>query len=480
MLKNDKTKRSLFSSQNSTSITHRLTFLYTFTAFGILLVTISFLYYALMKGLEEEDRQFLIATTQRVRLILKEHPDNLGVLQQEIEGGGEFQYIHYYVRILDAKGTVLAKTSDKTFNLPPDIFPQPVDYNTLPEKGKRKRFSGDMVYLLMAAWAAEDTPGGRTWLIQTALDVSREAEIIRRYRIKVEIALAAGVFISVIAGVLIARRGLRPLNEITKVIQLVRATQLHERINPSQWPKELTVLATSFDEMLSRLQDSFNRLSQFSSDLAHELRTPINNLMGEAEVALAKPRSPEEYQQVLGSSLEELRHLLHMIESLLFLARAESTDIRIESTVFDPVKEIETVLDYYDALIEEKQLRITSQGSVSLRADPLLFRRVINNVLSNAIKYTPAGGAVGITAVKTESGVTIIVDDSGVGIAADELENIFSRFYRGRATRSLDAKGTGLGLAIVKSIMDLHGGSINIQSEPSKGTIITLSFPQVS
>jgi two-component system heavy metal sensor histidine kinase CusS len=355
-----------------------------------------------------------------------------------------------------------------------------VDYNTLPEKGKRKRFSGDMVYLLMAAWAAEDTPGGRTWLIQTALDVSREAEIIRRYRIKVEIALAAGVFISVIAGVFIARRGLRPLNEITKVIQLVRATQLHERINPSQWPKELTVLATSFDEMLSRLQDSFNRLSQFSSDLAHELRTPINNLMGEAEVALAKPRSPEEYQQVLGSSLEELRHLLHMIESLLFLARAESTDIRIESTVFDPVKEIEAVLDYYDALIEEKQLRITCQWSVSLRADPLLFRRVINNVLSNAIKYTPAGGAVGITVVRTESGVTITVGDSGIGIAADELENIFSRFYRGRATRSLDAKGAGLGLAIVKSIMDLHGGSINIQSEPSKGTIITLSFPQAS
>jgi two-component system heavy metal sensor histidine kinase CusS len=202
--------------------------------------------------------------------------------------------------------------------------------------------------------------------------------------------------------------------------------------------------------------------------------------MGEAEVALAKPRSPEEYQQVLGSSLEELRHLLHMIESLLFLARAESTDIRIESTVFDPVKEIEAVLDYYDALIEEKQLRITCQGSVSLRADPLLFRRVINNVLSNAIKYTPAGGAVGITVVRTESGVTITVGDSGIGIAADELENIFSRFYRGRATRSLDAKGAGLGLAIVKSIMDLHGGSINIQSEPSKGTIITLSFPQAS
>ncbi len=142
------------------------------------------------------------------------------------------------------------------------------------------------------------------------------------------------------------------------------------------------------------MKDSFIRLSEFSSDLAHELRTPISNLIGEAEVALSRPRTEAEYQQHIGSSLEELQKLAHIIENLLFIAKTESTDIKIEPELLEPCKEIEQVLDYADAFREERNITVSCKGSASLHADRLLFRRAITNILSNALHYTLPGGEI--------------------------------------------------------------------------------------
>jgi len=232
--------------------------------------------------------------------------------------------------------------------------------------------------------------------------------------------------------------------------------------------------------MLNRLEDSFTRLSQFSFDLAHELRTPINNLMGEAEVALSRLRTPEEYQEILASSLEEYRGLLHMIEGLLFLARADSADITIHYTRLDAGNEIRAVIDYYDAVIQEKNLRVKCTGAAELRADPVLLRRVIMNIFSNAIRYTPDGGTIDITIGQGKNSmVKITVQDTGIGINPDDIHKIFNRFYRSSSAKTIDAKGSGLGLSIVKSIMTLHHGSIDIQSTPGTGTTVTLLFPQI-
>jgi two-component system heavy metal sensor histidine kinase CusS len=446
--------------------------------FFTLLVITSFLYYALLKSMEEEDRQFLSEKLDTLRDIMQARPDDLAALDHEINTGAELHFIKYFARIVSEQGHVLAQTSDSSFHVPDGIFaPQASPQDTTPTF-KRRRVHDGKVYLIMTAWAKENKPDGRRYLLQTALDISREAGIVRRYRIKVEIALFAGILISASVGFIIARRAMKPLREITRVIQRIRASKLGERLRPSQWPQELTTLATAFDDMLDRLEDSFTRLSQFSSDLAHELRTPINNLMGEAEVTLARPREPLEYQQHIESNLEEFSKLSHMIESLLFLARAESTDISIERISFDPVKEIQTVLEYYDALREEKKTDIACRGTAMLSADPLLFRRVINNILSNAFKYTPSGGSIDIT-VQEASGqyVEITIRDTGIGIAQEDIAQLFKRFYRGQQATSIDSRGTGLGLAIVKSIMDLHGGDVDIRSEPSTGTTVILTFP---
>ena len=179
----------------------------------------------------------------------------------------------------------------------------------------------------MAAWAmpkhAVDTPR----LLQVALDISHDETLLAYYRRTLVIVLFVGIVCSAAVGTVITRKGLRPLAAITTAAQRITAAHLHERIAPTRWPQELSSLATAFDAMLDRLEDAFSRLSQFSADLAHELRTPINNLVGEAEVALARGRTLDEYQQVIESSLEEYARLSHTIESLLFLARAENPSL---------------------------------------------------------------------------------------------------------------------------------------------------------
>jgi len=313
---------------------------------------------------------------------------------------------------------------------------------------------------------------------QIAQDISREEALLANYRWKLTLVLLLGTLLSGVVGMVIARRGMRPIERIAKAAQQITATQLHQRIGRERWPQELAALATAFDEMLNRLEDSFRRLTQFSADLAHELRTPINNLVGEAEVALSRSRTPEEYRQVLSSSLEEYERLSHLIKSLLFLARSESTEFQIERSFFDARKEIEAVLEFHDAVAEERKIQVACRGNATLYADPHLFRRALSNLLANSLQYTPMGGTITLS---IEAGdhqdVEVHIRDSGSGIASEDIPKIFDRFYRGDPSRSKTREGTGLGLAIVKSIMDLHDGNVTVESEPSKGTTVVLTFP---
>jgi two-component system, OmpR family, heavy metal sensor histidine kinase CusS len=200
--------------------------------------------------------------------------------------------------------------------------------------------------------------------------------------------------------------------------------------------------------------------------------------MGEAEVALTRTRTPEEYQQLLGSSLEEYAKLARMIDSLLFLARAESPETHIACTLFDARKELEALQDFYDAMAEEYEVEVFCQGHALVYADPILFRRALSNLLSNGLQYTPRGGTVTLSVTQADDGTVIVrVRDTGIGIAPEHLPKIFDRFYRVDPARSQRRPGMGLGLAIVKSIMALHGGTITVESVPHQGTTITLRFP---
>jgi two-component system, OmpR family, heavy metal sensor histidine kinase CusS len=236
-------------------------------------------------------------------------------------------------------------------------------------------------------------------------------------------------------------------------------------------------LATEFDAMLQRLEDSFQRLSQFSADIAHELRTPINNLMGEAEVALSRDRTSKEYARVIASSLEEYHRLAELIHSLLFLARAENADLSLHKSWFQVADELAQLLSYHELQATESEVTLNFSGDAKLLADITLFRRAISNVVANALKHTPATGNVAVEVRPLRDAVKILVKDDGVGIPAEHLSRVFDRFYRVDASRATAMPGTGLGLAIVKTIVELHGGSATIESELGKGTLVTLIFP---
>ncbi|MCL5965907.1 MAG: heavy metal sensor histidine kinase [Deltaproteobacteria bacterium] len=455
---------------------------HTLSALGLLLLSMTFLYWGLVSNLHREDADFLAGKIRVLRSILREDSDVWDLLGQELRwGSGNPSRTKYYVRVLDEGGRILIETPRMGDVLPSGVFAVPArdagDQGTrTPGKWRSPRGRS---YLLASAWAEVGRSRGTMSLLQVGLDVSPEESLLADYRRKLGVALLAGILLSAGAGVLIARRGMRPLAEITEATRRIKATQLHERIGSAGWPRELSLLAVSFDRMLDRLEESFSRLSRFSADLAHELRTPINNLMGEAEVALSKEREPEEYRRILESSLEEFGRLSRMVDNLLFLARAENPETRIERMPLDAGKEIEATREFYEAVAREQRVEVTCHGTGTVHADPTLFRRAVSNILSNALRHTPPGGKVAISVREREDRSTeVVIRDTGAGIAPDDLPRIFDRFHRSAGSRADYPEGTGLGLAIVKSIMDLHGGGCRITSEPDQGTVVTLVFPR--
>ena len=325
------------------------------------------------------------------------------------------------------------------------------------------------------ATSAHETAGER-FTIQVAQDRTADDQFMKQFAALLGAVLALGVAASAIIAFTVTKRGLRPLGEMTSALKRVGPQQLHQQVGPSGWPRELQPLAVAFDNMLHRLEDSFFRLSQFSADIAHELRTPIGNIRGEAEVALTRSRSPEEYREVIESTIAESQHLGHIVDNLLFLARTEAAEGHLQRSSFNGRTAIEKIAAYHELIAEEQKLTIRCHGEGTFVADEMLFSRAVNNLVENAVHHTPAGGSIEISIATRDPHSEVSVKDTGAGIATEHLPRVFDRFYRADSART--SEGVGLGLALVKSIMDLHGGSAQIASPPGQGTTVTLSFPQ--
>lgn len=458
----------------SWSIARRLIFLYTLSATFILAFATILLYLGMVGGFKERRNAFLRDEINILRAMLQE--DETFVHREIALEYKELQFIRHFVRVLDENGRVLAETPHMSELLPSEAFPPPT-HDRYGAKAEAWTPAGQG-FLLKSTWV--ETREGIGRILQVAMDITGGEEMMASFRRNLVIILAVGLFLFSVVGFYITRQGLRPLSKINESTKRISAANLEERIGSHHWPEELAALATSFDQMLDRLQDSFDRLSQCTSNLAHELRTPINNLMGEAEVALARERTPEEYRKIVESSLEEYSRLSRIFDSLLFLARAENGMATLARTRVDAGQELEKIREYYEALAEDTGVTISCHGKAAMEADPSLFRRAVGNLLENALKHTPADGRISLRARQTPETVEIRVEDTGCGISAEHLPRLFDRFYRIDDTRHRHPHGVGLGLAIVKSIMDLHGGSVIIQASPERGTAVILSFPRAT
>ncbi|WP_449427614.1 heavy metal sensor histidine kinase [Rhodanobacter umsongensis] len=321
---------------------------------------------------------------------------------------------------------------------------------------------------------------GTSVTITVARSLADRAALLSRYRRDTAVSLLAGMLVAVMLSYLLVYRALRPLRVMAENASAITAQRLSTRMPSGDAPAELHALAIALNDMLARLEEGFARVWQFTVDLAHDLRTPIGNLRGANEVALARSRSVAEYEALLGSNIEECDRVSRMIESVLFLARAESPQFALQRAVIDIEAELQRIADYFEGIASEAGVSIHIDARATVYADRDLFRRAVSNLLSNALRYTAPGEAINILAKKIDHGVYVTVENPGPGIDPEHLDKLFDRFYRIDRSRSDSAKSTGLGLSIVKSIMELHGGDVIVESHSNATTRFTLLFPRVT
>ncbi|HEY0151183.1 MAG TPA: ATP-binding protein [Longimicrobium sp.] len=286
-----------------------------------------------------------------------------------------------------------------------------------------------------------------------------------------------------LAGWSVANRLLKPLNRLVAASREIGIAALDRRVDEPEHPAELRELAQAYNGMLGRLQRAVEALRRFTADASHELRTPLTAIRGTAEVALARPRSPEELRDTMGEILEETRSMLALVEDLLTLARGEEASVPRPTAPVDLVAVLRDVQDIGEALAEGKPVavRLDAPESVIVHGAAGSLRRLFLNLVSNAVKFTEAGVVEirvrGANIEGEDSGfVEVQVRDTGSGIAPEELPRVFDRFYRADAARERSG-GTGLGLAIVRMIVDQHEGEIHAASTPGTGSIFTVRLP---
>ncbi|KAF0866705.1 heavy metal sensor histidine kinase [Pseudomonas sp. LD120] len=278
----------------------------------------------------------------------------------------------------------------------------------------------------------------------------------------------------------LVQRGLRPLQQFTRVAAKVTTQDLTHRLDLDNLPRELAELGQGINVMLQRLDGGVQRLSQFSDDLAHELRSPISNLMGKAQVTLSRERPPAEYKAVLEASIEELERIIRIVADMLFLAQVSQPASQARFVPVSLGEQARKVSALFALSAEDRQLALQQRGDAWVLGDPLMIQRALSNLLSNAIRHSPSQGRIDLRIEQQAHSVRLTVSNPGPGIAACHLPHLFERFYRVDSSRARAEGGTGLGLAIVRSIMQLHQGRADVSSEPGRLTEFSLVFPTLA
>ncbi len=319
---------------------------------------------------------------------------------------------------------------------------------------------------------------GRVLQISVAHVMVNEQKMLARYLWRVIAAVATAFLAIALLGYWVMRRELRPLRRMAAEAAVITPSTLATRLSEQDAPQELQRLIVSFNAMLDRLNEGYQRLTQFSADLAHEIRTPVGALMGQCQVALYQPRSVEEYETLLSGNMEELERISRMVENILFLARASNAQSALNYRSLDMAQELQRVADYFEGLAEERGIQLICEGEGRLWADPMLFQRALSNLVANAVRYADEASQIILRADTELNRQVVQVMNQGPPIAEAHLEKLFERFYRADAARSSHA--SGLGLSIVRAIMTLHGGEVRAQCRPQPPAaqiVFSLIFP---
>jgi two-component system heavy metal sensor histidine kinase CusS len=466
----------------SRSLTATLALAFAGTTLAVFALVGSYVYVALAHEVRTQDDQDIVLAARHMRRLtlelanvrdLTQHQERL---ESQVLGNEALS-----VEVTDSSGQVLLE-----HNLPSAALNIVWPPATLDASAKITAAS------ITALTAGDGTPfrriateaklaDGSTVNIVVMRDVADRWLLLKKYRDRLLLASGTGALLAFLMSFLLIRQSLKPLRDIARSAAGFTTDNLSARIAVRKVPRELETLVASLNVMFSGFEHGFNRLSRFTADLAHDMRTPLANLRGSTEVALARPRSSEEYQTLLASNLEECDRLSRMIENVLFLARAEHPHFSRHLLEFDVDEELLRIADYFEGIAEDAGVRIRVTGHARLKADLELFRRAVSNLLANAVRFTPRDAGIMLSVAERDGAVRVEVMNEGVPLDASLLERVFDRFYRADPSRTNGASAsgsTGLGLAIVRTIMELHGGKVHAEREP-QGTRFVLTFPLI-
>lgn len=440
------------------SLTARISLLFVVSVAAVLLVTDLLVVRAVEHHFAMEDDTEMRGKLELIQHILAKsrHPSDLDVLAGELDDA-LVGHEGLSVAVIDARGRTWFASSGSAF--PKYLIATPGI-----EPGSFQQWTvGTAAYRGIIVPVEVD---GERYQIAISIDIAQHRIFMAKFRRILAIAMLLATLTTAALGWVATRNGLLPLHRIALLAESVSADQLSDRLPEVRVPAEILGLSRSFNAMLDRLQNAFQRLSDFSSDIAHELRTPISNLITQTQVTLTKERSAGEYREILESGMEEYERLARMIGDMLFLAQADNHMVIPNSEMIDLEAEIRRLIEFYEPVATERNVRLVLTGTGHVMGDRLMVQRIIANLLSNAIRHTPAGGVIEARLEHNGNQYQIDIANPGPGIAPEHLDRLFDRFYRvDKARREGDGTNTGLGLAIAKSLAEAHGGTINVISQ---------------
>lgn len=456
------------------SITLRISVLFSVLAALVLCVMGYVIRVSVEHHFHEQDRLALEGKLALIQNILDEENgrNTLGHFRKKLTDALVGHH-ELSVMVADVGGKTLFKNGHADFpadliqNAKRYVLREPLKLEEIHHQGNTYR--GTVVRL-------ESNPPGTSYIVLIATNVQHHADFLMAFETQLLLVGCIGLLLMVAMGWIATRRGLRPIWRMAHVAEGISAQRLDGRLELHKLPFELRSLGTSFNEMLDRLGDSLNRLSDFSSDIAHELRTPISNLMMQTQVSLSKLRSADDYREILYSNMEEYERLARMISDMLFLAKADNGLVIPLVETVNLRGEIEALFEYYDALAAEKEITLQVEGDACVNGDRLMIRRALSNLLSNAIRHSRAQTSINVVVEERTAGTFLFVSNQGDTISADQLPRIFDRFYRADASRRRVDEGAGLGLAITQSIIQAHQGQISVTSEQGR-TVFEVMLP---
>ncbi|WP_404397179.1 heavy metal sensor histidine kinase [Stutzerimonas chloritidismutans] len=443
------------------SLSLRLAIAFALVAVVLLGAIGLYLYRSLDREIVWRDDQALLGRLERMQALLEDSASVEALRQRPQLYENMLGNRDSLLWLLDAQGRALIEINPARLAIPP-----------LPAGDAAELTDTDGARL---AWRRLPGEAGLT-LVAGRMLVERE-QMLAAYRVKLWWALSLGALLASVLGWLISRRALRPVRHLTRQALAIDVQHLHLRINDSTMPSELEPLRAALNQMLDRLEQGFARLSRFSEDLAHEMRTPLGNLMGQTQQLLHKDRDAEAYHALLVSNQEEYERLARMIDSMLFLARAEQPAAAIERQRFALPALVEQLCDYFEGVAEERGIQLLDETEGELVGDPEMIRRALANLLANALRYGVSDSTVRIVSGSGVGWRSVSVINLGPPIPPEHLPRLFDRFYRCDPSRAEPGDTGGLGLAIVRSIMQLHGGEVSVRSDAGV-TEFTLRFAE--